>query len=101
MVAQISTLFSAPPMRPKDYPQVPPELVINRNKLRQELEADGAGQLEVYKDKVKACWQRRMGFTMIGINHIHDELRLAMIGKVKPTEFVDRLARALCIERQQ
>ena len=44
-------------MRVSDYPEVPPELVVSRNKLRKELEAQGAGQLEHYKSEVKACWQ--------------------------------------------
>ena len=88
-------------MRVSDYPQVPPELVVSRNKLRKELEADGAGQLEHYKSRVKACWLQRYGFHMIGVQNIHDELRLAMIGKVKPADFVDRLGSALYIPKEQ
>ena len=77
------------------YPQVPTELVISRHKLRKELESEGNVELERYKEKVKACWRDQLGFRMIGSEHLNDELRLAMIGRVKPADLVDRMARAL------
>ena len=83
------------------YPQVPTELVISRHKLRRELADEGNEKLERYKDKVKVAWRKKLGFAMIGANHLDDELRLAMIGGVKPADLVERMAKAFCLEGVQ
>ena len=83
------------------YPQVPTELVLSRHKLRRELEDEGKLELEHYKAKVKFCWKQQLGFTMIGSEHLDDELRLAMIGVVKPADLVERMAKAFCLKGVQ
>ena len=83
------------------YPQVPTELVLSRHKLRRELADEGTEKLERYKDKVKAAWRKKLGFAMIGANHLDDELRLAMIGGVKPADLVERMAKAFCLKGVQ